>query len=204
MNLHATAQAVAAEIPGWRHAPAERVLDHIAYLRHEETGALLSIRAPNYPPSRKHKLEIKGVYPSPYGDATGSAGDWGVVPYGTPGPHIHVAATRTPHEIAFEIRRRFLPEFMPVWHTVQVKHTARLLEDDRRDRLLAALLATGDGSRYQYGRAYDYRGSIHYRNDPHRTHAEVEVYDDNVHLKLTSLPGAIALEVMQLIAERTR
>jgi hypothetical protein len=95
-------------------------------------------------------------------------------------------------------------ELWPVWQAVQKKHTARLLEFDRRDRLLVELLGTAGGRRYEWGRSDDYRGSIHYANEPHRCHAEVEVYDDNVHLKLSSLPGAVALEVMRLLAERLR
>jgi hypothetical protein len=136
VTIHATAQAIARELGDWRHAPRERAYEHIAYLRHEDTGAEVSLYAPHYPPGAKDKLEVKGVYPSPWGDGgTADPSYWGVVPYGSHGPRIHVTATRSPEAIAAEFRRRFEPEFWPVWHAVQAKHTERLIEVDAADRL---------------------------------------------------------------------
>jgi hypothetical protein len=128
-NLDSLAQCVAAHLSGnW--TPHPRGTDWIAEIRGPNDSAIYLERS-------KGRLVITGRFPS---------SDSGIfVPLYADRPRITVRANRPPKDIAGEIERRFLPEYLPLYREMWMLCVGyRQAEMQRREHL--ALLAEAAGS----------------------------------------------------------
>jgi hypothetical protein len=153
-NIQNLAQAICDALGnGWHPSPRdpEAIYDRQSYLIGDD-GAQLYISSTW---AGKDKLYISGS-------------EWGVVPksdkvpYGIKMPSIQVSDTKTPEQIARDIKRRLLPEYAPVLTTLKQKYQEQI---DYAAALVASkeeVLAIAGGSKnkreYQPEMQYYYNG----------------------------------------------
>ena len=111
-------------------------------------------------------------------------------------PSITVAADKSPNQIAGDIRRRFLPKYLPLWQEAVEAREAKLAEIEKLDSMLTLLMETPnvrkdrneDGVRFgEYKTVY----------------GDAEVHSGGtVSLKIHNLPFEVACEVLKRILLR--
>jgi hypothetical protein len=202
--VHTLARAIAERLDGWRYHRSERgAYEHLAYLRHDDSGAEVMLLAQRSPPSARDRIEIKGSYPALASGSPGSPWMWGITHVRDAEPRITVAASRSADSIARDFRERFETAFWPVWRAIAAKHQVDLIEHDRCERLLEDMLGLFPKARRADGR--EHRGTIW----GDEWHARVRVSTGRMDaaglhadLELHSLPGDVTVEVLRLIASR--
>lgn len=204
MTLHATARAVAAELPGWRHAPRERAYEHIAYVQHETGAEACLLRFAN----RAERIEIHGVFPKLPNGSIATPWMIGLRQDGQAirEPRITVAADRDPADIARDFRRRFETAFLDVWHRCAAYATRSTVEDDRAAQICADLVAMAPSGwvHEQDRRRSDHHGIVRFADGEHERwsgRVTVSAYRDTVDLDLHGLTPDEARRVVAALRE---
>jgi hypothetical protein len=150
-NVQNLAQAICDALGnGWHTSPPnpDAIYDRQSYLIGSD-GAQLDISSTW---AGNHKLYIAGS-------------EWGVVPksdkvpYGIKMPSIQVSDTKTPEQIAKDIKRRLLPEYAQVLATLKQKYQEQV---DYASALVASkeeVLAIAGGSKHKR----EYESEVQYR-----------------------------------------
>jgi len=111
-------------------------------------------------------------------------------------PEISVAGNRGPQAIAKEIKRRFLPEYLPLLQkAIEKRDAANSYEDKCRQNL--TVLAKIVNARVPEER--DRTTTSFYHND--KAYGDIQVSGDSVTLKLSSLTMEQAKQILTLISE---
>jgi len=142
------------------------------------------------------RIEISGVYPHNHRNETYSVN----LNIGEKLPAMSVAGTRTPAQIATDIRRRLLAEVER--HTTLarqwVQHT--LERHQNALGLVERLCQTGDGAPYGFGGgSWEYKAS-HSGGGRASWTATVYPGSNEVYLDLRSVPAELAVRIVELIA----
>lgn len=140
-----------------------------------------------YTPDDGTRLEISGSYPHHPG--------YGSFAPRNDCPRITVSAAKPPHKIANDLRKRFLPHYMPLYADA-LEGVARYEQSERLQESAAQQLAQIMGSEVgTNGRVY--RPS-HFEG---YGHIEVQHGGDKVNFKLSSIPLDLALQIAMILGE---
>jgi len=148
--------------------------------------------------SNAGRLEVSGGYPvGPDGENLSN----GLYDYSTGRsvhvipPRIGINGNRPPAKIAADIERRFLPEYREVLAKVKELKAKRDAYKGKVGQNVKELLAVCNG---KPNRADN---SFYIPFDGGSAYGDVEVYDDSVNLKLSSIPLPLAKQILKLVAE---
>lgn len=181
MDVHHIARGVVQHLPGWAYQDNG---SYVATLKRAD-GARLSLRLD------RGRLSISGFYPID------------VRPHDQPEPTITVAAERAPQAIAGEIKRRFLPEYDPLYAkalAAQERDRRNFLWEVATSERLAGLL----GARYVTPTAnarYDERTSVRLGlGEDLALTFHAHAYDRTIRLERASLPVELFERLAVVIA----
>lgn len=182
LDMRALAASVALHLPGWTVSRAE-TNDHHASLK-SEGGPELSLGVDHY----RHRIHVRGCWPRDQRNGS-------YAPH-SGAPKISVGVMRSPKSIAREIERRFLPEFLPLWHAAEGRRREAGEANTKAEALAARLrnvfgLPHPEPSRYGLDRdtVRVYAGDATF---------EVRCYG-SVKIEITTSREDVALRVAELV-----
>ena len=193
-NLEAyteTTRAIASHL-GWEWTLDEDWLaDNCMARLNGPDGAAIHLRSSTYEytPDNGTRLEISGSFPhSKYGSHAPHDGC----------PHITVSAAKSPHAIANDIRKRFLPRYMPLYHEALERKQGYEEKEQLQAAVTQQLADLMGGSVGRDGRLFRPSHLDGYG------HIEVQHGGDAVNFKLSSIPLDLALRIAAILGKETR
>jgi len=190
-NIRDLSFAVAPLLPGkWTPEPAGGAedADDLRWKRSRgeltnENGAQVHLSYDSY----KKRIHVGCVFPRD--DHNSAFGP----PYGTPAPSITVSPLKTAEQVAKDIKRRVLPEYLPLWTAAienKNKWLKREVDADDFARELAGVL----------GVEYRGKGRNGYGDERRVGHFKVSPYDCTAKLEV-DLPREKALAIARLLGK---
>lgn len=116
--------------------------DHGGSLKFDN-GASVFIRLPYYPgnSSRDKKGTASGSFPRDANGSCMSAHSWGLVPYSQDSDcEIGFSITKTPEQIASDIKKRLLPVYFPLYEKALLKLRENIEKKEKTENALQKIL----------------------------------------------------------------
>ena len=118
--------------------------------------------------------------------------------YDGPRGSITVAATRTPEQIAAEVKRRFLPVYLPTWRTMRERADGNNRYALECAETVRKVLAADVGA-YNARHGSDQATTLYFRN----SHAyQVRAQAQNVRFEHFNCPADVAVEILKLLRKQ--
>ena len=138
------------------------------------------------------RLFIRGEMPGGHGTT--------FLPHGATIPRITVSLSKTTQQIARDIERRFLPDYLALWQQCQDRKTATESAYAKCWANAQRLAGTGAGVELRGDRRQYQEPGIHYYGmNQGRGYFDGQVHTDSVRLDIRSLSVELAEKVIRLI-----
>jgi hypothetical protein len=172
--------------PDWtyRNPSLDGTLSHWAKIKNDD-GYSISVTSqwPTY------ALHISGEFPKDHH-----------LGYNVSRPSINVSPAKTPEQIAKDIRRRLMPEYLPLWKQAKEQEQARNTFEAEQARLSDELYLLFPAGIARRGNGYDAKNktiSFHLENG----YGDIDASNDSCSMKLRSIPSKLAKAIVGLIAK---